>query len=233
MKHQVTWNPNNPLHWSEISLWKRSKWEWYKQYGIGKGRSGGEDNPELRFGRMFAEEREQDALAGRNPYNLHIPEKPEFLLEATYHGDKYEGRADGWSPSVLILNDDKTGSVPWTEKKVSEHKQFDMYLMMLWLTHKVKPDDVDITLSWFPTERWNMGERVIVLPNGEEHMEYTYDIRLTGAPPVVFHTKRTMAQILSWIAECKQMKQEMVKYIHAKNPEWSVSVPEKIKTKNT
>lgn len=80
------------------------------------------------------------------------------------------------------LGEYKTGKKEWTQKRVDEHLQIDMYLLMNFIMHKIKPEDVEITLVWMPTMERN-DFSIFFVPDVEKKIK-------------IFKTKRTMIDIL-------------------------------------
>ena len=106
------------------------------------------------------------------------------------------GFADFYCPDTRVLHENKTSTNPnqWTQKKVDDHTQLTMYALMLFLKHKIKPEDVKMVLNFIP-----------VLP--------TY----TMPDPVVVHsfeTSRTTKDVLEYSAFILDTLVEMERYVN-------------------
>jgi hypothetical protein len=69
---------------------------------------------------------------------------------------------------------------------------------MNYLTHKVKPEEVEVTLVWMPTE-FNEDFSIKFIEPIEETIR-------------IFKTKRTMTDILKFAARVKRVYNEMVEF---------------------
>lgn len=211
----TTWNKKDPFHWSEYSLWKRSKRDWYKQYGIGAGRGSGPESPELRFGKEFAEELEK----GINRFGIVLPEHPEYHIATKIKKQAIAGTLDGWSPSRRLLTEFKTGAQPWTQTRVDKHGQLDWYAYMLYMSEALSPNMLHIELTWFPTEKYNIRQVVKHLPNGEPYISTDYDIRFKeGVKPMPFQTRRSLQQVLVFMDDVLKTRDAMEQYIRDNKP---------------
>lgn len=185
-----------PLSWSQLAKWRNSKDLWFKDYVLMNRKTF--ITKEMHFGSFVGDKLRTDP-------NF-IPEIPRLehyeytvnvklgKLALTGHIDNYE------HPH---LGEFKTGKVAWTHKKVNQHHQIDMYLALLYLSEKVKPEDVLCKLYWIPTkdshdiDEW-----------GTEHpiIERDGDVQ-------VFETKRTMPEILKFLGKIVSERREMENYI--------------------
>lgn len=96
----------------------------------------------------------------------------------------------------------KTGVKAWDQKRVDQHGQIDMYLLMHFITEKIKPEDMECKLVWLPTQRSEGGD-------------FKVEIKLIQpCVPRIFNTKRTMAQILAFGARINRTYKEMEEYAH-------------------
>ena len=90
----------------------------------------------------------------------------------------------------------KTGKVKWTQKRVDELGQIDMYLLMLYITHKIRPEDMTVHLYWLPTKE-----------NGDFSISFVEPFRVKS-----FRTCRTMTQILEFGVFINKIQKEMIDY---------------------
>lgn len=198
------------FHWSEYAAWKWDKREWYRRYVLGSGRGEEKHTPELDFGKSFALALER----GENMHGIELPALPEYNVKTKYKKVKLGGTLDGWTPDKNLVHEFKTGVQPWTQKRADDHEQLDFYAMLLMLAHKINPDDLKMTLIWFPTERVNHRETLKTLPNGELVPEYVYDITWHRSEPFcAFETRRSRLRVLKFIGKIMEERRNMVEYI--------------------
>jgi len=120
----------------------------------------------------------------------------EYELGGSFKKLPLIGFIDSYEPHTSLV-EYKTGRRPWDQKRADTHGQFDMYLLMLYLTHKVKPEDVALRLVWLPTQA-----------NGDFSVSL---IKYTE--PVIFNTKRTMSDILAFGSRILRVKKEMEEFV--------------------
>ncbi len=189
-----------PLSWSSLSCFEYNPEEWYQRYPLGVKSA---ENAEMKFGKIFA-----DSCEAGNPL------RPVTVLSAVEHPFKVVfgkihmvGFADTFDKDTKRrIGEYKTGVKPWTQKRVNEHGQIDMYLLMNFITNRVKPEEVKAFLEWIPTMR-------IDQENGDfSKGDYRVEFR---AEDEVFHfdTKRTMSDILHFGARINKAVLEMQEYV--------------------
>jgi len=180
-----------PLSWSAISSFEWDKSQWYDTYILGKR----QESREMSFGSKVGKQIEKDPT--------YIPEiirhsKMEHPFKCVFNGIPLVGYADSFcNKSFKKLLEIKTGKKQWTKKRVDEHGQLDMYLLMNYVVNKIKPEDVEITLVWLPTEE-------------------TKDFKIDFVKPFrveKFSTKRTMADILKFGVRINRVVKEMELYV--------------------
>lgn len=93
------------------------------------------------------------------------------------------------------LRDYKTGRKPWDQKRADQTGQLTMYLFMLYLRDKIKPEDVECFIDWLPTH----------IEDGKVAFIKEGDIR-------TFKTKRTMRQVLAFGQRIKDVYAAMEEY---------------------
>lgn len=183
-----------PMSWSQIHQFKSySKEDWYKKYILGEQTP---TNKELAFGSAVGKRLETDPT--------YIPEIPrEKVMEyefAVKMGDiSLVGYADSYGEDTLTLREYKTGKTEWNQKRVDEHGQITLYLLMLYLKHKIKPEDVTCTLHWLPTEE-----------KGDFSLGFKVPFKVHH-----FTTKRTTKDCLLMGAEIVNLRKEMEAYVLA------------------
>jgi len=109
----------------------------------------------MEFGKMIAEISENRKKENPNTNEklalelLPVFEETEKKLEAVWNGVPLLGYLDGYNKGEII--EIKTGTQPWTQKRVDEHEQLDFYAIMLKETEKIKIEDIKIKLIWLET----------------------------------------------------------------------------------
>jgi RecB family exonuclease len=166
-----------PLSWSAISSFEYSPDQWYKRYILKE-----QDTPstEMIFGKTMGERFASDATFVPNLQRRAIFE---YELNAVMDGIPLIGFIDSYTEHTH-LEEYKTGRKPWDQKRADKHGQIDMYLLMLHLMHKVRPENVQCTIHWMPT---SYNDR------------FKYNFTVPDFPEVIsFETKRTMTDILKF-----------------------------------
>lgn len=182
------------LSYSQLASWEYSPEQWYRNYILGIREPA---NTAMLMGNKIGD------LIG-TPGNLIPGLEPvgikEFELHAKMGDISLIGYCDHYCPDTKVLNENKTSSTKdrWTQKKVDEHGQLTMYCLLLYLQHKVKPEEVTIYLNFIPVEE--QGDFTLALPN----------------PPrfTTFPTKRTTRQILEYGAYITNTVKAMDEFIH-------------------
>lgn len=192
---------NRPLSWSQISSFEYDPEQWYQNYFLGIK---SKPNEEMLFGSKVGHRLEKDLeylpMIARERHM-------EYEFKATFDGIQLIGYADSFCDEKKSLLEYKSGVKPWDKKRVDTHGQLDMYLFMYYLTTKVKPEEVSITLYWMPTVRKESGDFTVTI-------DFVDDIENNIKS---FSTKRTMSDILNFGIRIKNTIKEMESYIVAKN----------------
>ena len=181
------------LSWSQLSAFRDyNKQDWFDSYILGNKKP---PNARMEFGSRVGKKLETDP-------NF-LPEIPregimEYGVEAKLESFALTGFMDSFCKDKLIINEFKTSSPNgWSQSKVDSHQQLDFYALLLYLKHKIKPEDITIRLHHLHTQ---------------ENNDFT--ISLTN--PVIittYETKRTLLQVLKFAGEIKKIRNEMEKYI--------------------
>ncbi len=183
-----------PISWSAVSSFDYDPEEWYKNYIQGGTRV---ENAAMTFGKIFAE-----SCEARKPLApVTLLSKVEYPLQVMMGRIPLVGYADTYEPHSQ-LGEFKTGKKPWTQKRVDEHGQIDMYLLMLFIMHEVKPEEIECYLQWIPT-----------IEHGDFSVDFVKPIKVH-----TFKTKRTMVDILNFAAKIKDTVEKMQQYIDAREP---------------
>ena len=187
-----------PLSWSALSSFEWDPEQWYNRYILVEQEP---PSAEMEFGKLVGEK-----LASDPEYLPHIPRYKEFEYELKQSlGDiPMIGFIDSFEPSRFVggpaVFEYKTGVKPWDQKRADEHGQISMYLLMLWLQHKLKPEDVKTQILWMPTQK-----------NSD------FSIGFVDEKDVkVFHTKRTMRQVLEFGVRIQQTVKAMELYVNSR-----------------
>lgn len=190
MDERITTWLAREFSWSQISSWEYSKDQWYSKYILGEVQP---ETPALIFGKAFAKSVED----GAQEAPVTTFSKREYRVTASIGDIALVGQFDCWEPETKELIDHKTGVKPWDQKRTDGHRQLTFYAMLLYLSEKIKPEDIRFQIQWIPT-----GIR----------SDFTFGF-LTD-PPVVhtFHTKRTMLDVLTILSDIKRARKEMKRY---------------------
>lgn len=162
-----------PLSWSAISSFEYDREQWYRKYVLNI-----QDPPSyaMEFGKKFALAIENGAPLA--PVTI-LP-VVEQKLEVMFGDIPLIGFIDTYDHDRRIVGEFKTGKKEWTQKRVDEHGQIDMYLLMLFITHKIAPEEYSCFLEYVPT-----------IENGDFSVSLKEPVTVTH-----FDTKRTMDDII-------------------------------------
>lgn len=199
MKTKPQFNYDRALSWSGLSCFDNPDYpeysdpeKWYQRYMLGI-----QDKPskEMLFGGMIDKKIQNDPTF--LPELERYPEM-QLIMKPMYKDIPLVGYADQWDPKPknLRLADDKTGKTPWTQARADKTGQLTMYATMLYLMNKTKPEDIEFAIRWMPTT---------------QHA----DLSIGFAKPFklqTFKTKRTMADILKFMAYIERTQKAMIKY---------------------
>jgi len=188
---------SRPLSWSSLSSWEWNKEEWAKKYLEGIETPPSE---EMRFGSRVGKKLETDPTY--LPM-IHRCSKMENEFCVSMSGIKMLGYADSFDNVSFLVGDEyKSGVKPWDQNRVDQHGQITMYLLMNYITNKIKPEYVHFRLWWMPTTRIETGDFKVAIdfvPDIENNIK-------------VFETKRTMVDILKFAAYIKKTYKEMQEF---------------------
>lgn len=184
-----------PASFSFFSSWEYNKDEWYDNYILGKRK---ESNAQMEFGTLVG-----DSIGTPESLvpTLVPPGVKEYELRAKV-GDVYlVGYCDHYDPITKTLNENKTTvkKDKWTQQSVDEHKQLDMYALLLMLQDKVHPKELTIYLNYIPVELKGVGYKLPKPP--------TY---------VQIETKRTALQVAQYAQYIKDTVKLMEQYVNNK-----------------
>ena len=183
-----------PLSWSYINSFRYDPDEWYLKYIEGKR---GRDTGPLVFGKNVGER-----LASEQDFLPEVPRLKEYEHELSVKIGNIQciGFLDNFDLESKSFAEFKTGK-KWTQDKANKHGQIDMYASMIYLKYGIKPEDLNISLIWLPTE---------------EQQDFRTDF-VKDMKPVIFPVKKTMRDILFFMAEIQVIHKEMQEYILQKS----------------
>lgn len=194
MKHHLDKLHSLNLSPSSINSFLYNKDSWFESYIVGTFT----DSLEMQFGRMIDLKIQNDPL-----FLPHLPryEKMQERLCAVLSGIKLVGKPDGFNlTDPKKLYDYKTGRNAWTQEKVNDCIQLKFYLLLIYITYKIPPEDFTCGIHWLPTKREDSGDFNAIISFIDEK-----DIK-------TFSTKYTMQDILSFIKFIKKIYKEMEQF---------------------
>lgn len=145
------------MSWSQFSLWKSSKREYWKRYGLGEDRSA---NKYFTKGRELSNaleydddgESSNDELLSVVLENIPKLQHMEYKIECSLkNGEKILSYLDSCSPYDFDFYEYKTGKIPWTQEKVNSHDQLLFYALGLYIQGG-RSEVPACTLYWIETE---------------------------------------------------------------------------------
>ena len=183
-----------PLSWSAMSsfTWHpvRGPEQWYRRYVLGVEE---EPSEELKFGKMIDEKLQADPT-----FLPHIPRYPilQHEMKAMFGKIPLIGYADAFRLKPPAVRDYKTGVKIWDQERADETGQLTFYTLLLWLTKKIKPEDVQLFIDWMPTKK-----------DGDFTISF-----IDEKDVKTFETKRSLMQVLEFGKLIRQTVMEMEQY---------------------
>lgn len=178
-----------PLSWSAISSFEYSPEQWYKNYVLHEART---ESLAMVFGKKFAKSIEE----GKPLAPVEVYSEVEYPLDTTFNGIKMCGYVDTYEPHTKF-REYKTARQIWTREKALTHGQLKMYALMIYLIHKVKPEDLQIHLDCIQTR-----------DSGNFEISFIEPIKVHS-----FEVKLTMKDILLFGAHIMRTTDNMQRYI--------------------
>ena len=190
-----------PLSYSALNAFTDPKYgspeKWYKNYILGERQS----SPQLDFGTYVDKRIQNDpTFLPTLPRYEHMQYKLNVMFNKKI---PLVGLPDGLNlTKTKELADYKTAGEKslWTQKKADETEQITFYLLLLYITHKIKPEDFTCYIHCIPTKK-------------EESGDFKTTISLVGNEIMTFKTKRSMQDILKLGAKINKTIAEMEKYV--------------------
>ncbi len=193
IEQSVPWKLR-PFHWSQISSWEYDPEQWYRRYWLGEP----EDlSKEILFGKMVDDRIQEDPtfIPSLERYKIQ-----QHTMSVMYSGIRLNGTADHFDRKGRRLKDDKTGKKEWTQKRADETGQLTMYLLLIYISEKIPPEEMTCYIDWLPTV---------------EAGDFSIQFRDNPPKPITFKTTRSMADLLKFAAYINSVRKEMEAY--AKN----------------
>lgn len=182
---------SRPLSWSAISSFEYDPSQWYDTYILGNRQS----SREMTFGSKIDKQFQDDPT-----FFPTIPrgEKIQYKMKVNFSGIPLVGVPDILSfEKEQMLADLKTGKKLWDKKRADETGQLSMYLLLIYITHKIKPEKFKCYIHWLPTQ-----------DNGDFSISLVKDCK-----PITIETKRTMADLLRFGERINTTVRAMDEYI--------------------
>lgn len=178
------------MSWSQFSLVERSPEQYASVYIYGKKF----ENDAMRFGKKVAETLENDCAettetelarlifpkSVAREYAIPKLIKGEYKKPLYFEGIPIFGRMDGFNPKTLVVEENKTGKVEWTQAKVDSFGQLTFYAILVLAKYGKLPPHIN--LNWGRTEDTKNG------------------LRLVSEPVHTFRTVRTMEDVVKFYA---------------------------------
>jgi len=163
--------PKKHLSFSQIILWQTARETYRKKY-YPKERPVYVQSPEMAYGNEVTE-----AMERGEAWTNFIPRYKTFEYDASFEveGIHVEAYVDNINLDTVQFNEQKTGRTPWTQNKVNNHLQLDIYSTLL----ELKLGKVHDTcyLTWIKTAR---KPKQITLANGDVIEAESQELMLTG-----------------------------------------------------
>ncbi len=182
------------VSYSQLSSWDYDKDQWFNKYVMGIEEP---PSPAMTFGNTVG-----DTLGlphSMVPQLREVPGIKEYKMRVKMGNMFLVGYADHHCPETLFLNENKTSqnTKKWDQKSVDEHKQLDMYALLLFLQDNVKPEDLKMRLNYIPVIQG--GDFLLSLPNPVECYH--------------FETSRTTRDITKYSAYIQQTRADQLAYV--------------------
>lgn len=185
------------MSWSMMSSFDYDPEQWYRTYVLNEK----QESKEMTFGSWVDKKIQDDPtfLPSLTRY-----EKMQYKMKVMFSGIPLVGIPDGLNfTGVKKLADYKTGKKKWDKKRADETGQLTFYLLLLYITHKIKPEEFELYIHWLPTK-----------DNGDFTITFVDDIDKNIK---TIATKRTMVDLLKFGERIKETVDKMDAYLLAKS----------------
>lgn len=194
-QHHLDNFKSRPLSWSSISSWEFNREQWARKYLENIYEP---DTEELIFGKEIDERIQKDPTFLPNMPRF---EEMQYKMKVNMCGIELVGIPDGVNfKKNKQLADFKTGKKEWNKKRAQETGQLLFYLLLIYITHKIRPEEFDCFIYWLPTKLEESGnfERKISLVDENDFKP--------------FKVKHTLVEVLNFGSYLKKTYEEMSKY---------------------
>lgn len=178
------------ISWSSMNAFLEwNKDSWYRLYVLGQR------TPINNLMKIGIEVGEKIVSDSSFLPSIERPEIFEHNLSGVIGGVKIIGHLDGYTHGIGI--DEYKTSVSkgkWDQKKVDSWGQLTFYCLLIYIHYKIPPEKLRLRLYSIPIE---------------EKGDFSY----TVGEPIMFKTKRTMADILKFTSLIKETHKAMKEYI--------------------
>ena len=191
--------------WSQYSLFKSSKLQFYKRYVLGEQLF----LPAFDKGKEFADYREtgeiphyvDDPLLEAVSKAIPIIGKAEYKIEVEFGGINFLSYIDELKLDLTEFAEYKTGKNPWDQKQVDEHKQLDFYAFCIYILSdfKIIPK---CKLRWIETEEVTIG--------GEKKLMYTGNIETFEKQFTIIDIENIAVELVSTYHEIQAYEYEEI-----------------------
>ena len=136
--------PKQHISVSQVQLWEQDPIAYQKKYFIGLP---DKPSPFMDFGKQFAKDIEDYRNGIQRDFNFpnqflettHIYPYVEYKLEHDFTTFKFLGFIDNMSEDYEIVVDFKTGTAPWTQARLEESLQMQIYSTIIFYQFQVLP----------------------------------------------------------------------------------------------
>lgn len=184
---------DRPLSWSQISSFEYDPTQWYKRYILNERQK---ETPEMKFGNKFS----KSIQDGKPMAPVTIYSKKEYPLKTYFNGINLVGYIDSYEPHSHLI-EFKTGKREWNLNRAKKHGQINMYLLQLFIQHKVKPENIYCSLQWVPTTDTGSFEIELLRPV----KVFTFELKKTMNDILIFgkHINETVEKMNNYILALK------------------------------
>lgn len=168
-----TFDKLRPLSWSAISSFEYNPEQWYESYVLNKRQT----SPEMTFGSKIDKQIQDD--------KTFLPDLPryqhmQYKMNVMFNNVPLVGLPDGIDFDKGLLADYKTGKKAWNQKRADETGQLTLYLLLVYISKKIKPEKFRCLIHWLPTA-----------DQGDFTIDFAKNFEVK-----TFETKRTMRDLL-------------------------------------
>jgi len=210
---------NRPLSYSQLSCWEYSKEEWMNRYILGiRSPMNATMEAGTRIGDAIGTDNCPLKTAQSKPHYVQPSGVKEFKLSAKLGDIHLIGYADHFDPVARVLHENKTSTNKsrWSQPKANAHGQLTMYALILFLTHNITPEDVQMYLNFIPTQR-----RLVPKPEYSDVPDWALDEHICDEvvelpDPVVwkqYPTTRTAGDITAYVDYIHETVKAMQEYV--------------------